>query len=135
MLHRGEYLQKKADPRRTIERVAPDIGVDGLTVDVLEHQVRLPRRAHAGVEQLGDAGMLQAGQRRALAAEARLPRAGETREVEQLDRREPFEAAIRARRQPHRAHAALAERALQPVSAELRTREPGVGVAIEKAVA
>ena len=66
--------------------------------------------------------MGEARQYRALLPEARLPGGAEEREVEELDCRLPLEAPVGAAREPHGAHPALADRALERVRPEL---EPG----------
>ena len=87
--------------------VAP--AVDVLALDQLEHEIRLAARGDAGVEQLGDAGLAQAREDRALAPEPLLRVGVEQAAAQQLDGGVAFEAAVAAARAPDAAHAALAD--------------------------
>ena len=62
------------------------VPVDVPAVDVLEHQVGLPGRRDAGVDQPGDVRMREPGEDRAFALEALLAGAADQRGIQQLDR-------------------------------------------------
>ena len=109
--------------RSSAVRVA--VAVDRQAVDVLEHQIglRVPRarrtpassrRAMFGCA--SRARMLPSRAKRSAPPRAHQPG------VQELDRDEAFEAAVGAARQPHAAHAALAELALERVGADASGR-------------
>ena len=73
--HRVEHVEEEPHDRCRAEPVRAHVLVDALAVHVLEHEVRLPGGAHAGVEQARDAGVLEAREHRSFAPEALLSRA------------------------------------------------------------
>ena len=95
----------------TLSRAFVAVRVDVPALDELEHEVRLAGVRDAGVDQPGDVRMGEPREDGALAPEALFAAAADQRGVEQLDRDLAFEAAVAARRQPHAAHAAVADRA------------------------
>jgi len=98
--------------------------VDRLAVDVLQHQVGLRAVGHdAGVQQPRDVRVRQAREDAALALEARRVAVAEQARAQELDRDLALVAAVRAPRQPHGAHAAVADLAHQRVRAERLARQ------------
>ena len=93
------------------ERVLVAIAVDGLAVDVLEHEIRLAGRRDAGVDEVRDVRVGEPGEDGAFAPESLFAGAADQRDVQQLDRRAAFEAAVAALGEPDAAHPALADRA------------------------
>ena len=75
--HRVEHAEKETDALFRRQHVLRRVRVEALSVDVLEHEIRLPAAAHARVEQACDAGMREAREQRALATKARLTRGAE----------------------------------------------------------
>ena len=111
-------IEEQAQPGLDAERVLGAVAVDALTVDVLDDEIRLARLRHPGIDEVGDVGMGQPGQEVAFAPEALLAGRSHQRQVQQLDRRAPFEAAVAAFGQPDAAHPALADERNQPVGPE-----------------
>ena len=73
--HGGEHVEEEPQAGRDVEGSVVAPAVDRLALDVLEHQVGLAGLGDAGIDQLGDVGVLQTREDRALAAEAgRRPR-------------------------------------------------------------
>ena len=91
--------------------------VDSGSLDMLEHEIRLASRCHAGVQQSSNVRVSQSREQRALTLEALVALGSDKGEVEQLDGDEAFEAAIDSPRAPDSAHAAHAERHVQLVRA------------------
>jgi hypothetical protein len=85
---------------------------------VLEHQVRLAAGREPGVEQARDVRVREPREDAALALEAARAVAAHQCEIEQLDRRLPFVAAVAAAGEPDAAHAAVAKARLEGVAAE-----------------
>ena len=119
----GEHVEEQPDARGHVERALVAVAIDVLAAHVFEHEVRLADRRHARVDQAGDRRMRQAREDRAFTPEAIFTLAADQRRVQQLDRRVPFEAAVAAPRQPHRAHAAMTDRRDQRVGANLLSGE------------
>jgi len=93
------------------------VPIDRLSVDVFEDQVGRPRRRDAGIDELRDVRMCQATEDGPFASEP-LFGASRQRDVQELDRRPPFEAAVAPLREPDDAHATLADRRHQCVRAD-----------------
>ena len=106
---RLEHVEKQAQARLHAERVLVAVAVDGLPIDVLEHEVRLAIRGDTGVGEAGDVRMRQPREDASFAPEALFARAPHDRDVQQLDRRAPDEPAVAALGQPHASHPALAD--------------------------
>ncbi len=124
--HRGQDVQHQRQPLRGGQREALAVLVDGLAVDVLQHQVRLGAVGHdAGIEQARDVRVRQARQDAALALEARRVAVAEQARAQELDRHLALVAAVVAARQPHGAHAAVADLAHQRVGADGLSRQAG----------
>ena len=81
-------------------------GVDGLAVNVLEHEVGRAVLGAAAVDELGDAGMLQPRGDAALGVEAPAEFCALQRQRQQLERGDPLEGAVGALDAIHSAHAA-----------------------------
>ena len=112
-------------------RLAPR--VDRLAVDQLHDQVGHAVVGAAGVEQLGDARMIEAGEHAPLEAEP-LDDRGRAPRRQDLDRGPPVELVVVALRREDDAHAAAADFRHQPVGAEApadqcRGEDVGDGVA------
>ena len=73
---RAKHVQEEPQAGLDGQRALVAVAVDALPVDVLQHEVRLPRRGDARVDQLGDVRVVQAREDAALAAEAALALAG-----------------------------------------------------------
>jgi hypothetical protein len=121
MRDRADHVLQQAHARAEVEPVAVAPLVDRRALDVLEHQIRLLPLGHAGVDQPSDVRMVEPREQLAFAPETRSPAARQQCQARKLDRDAPFVAPVAAPRQPHRTHAADAERAFQRVRAE---REP-----------
>ena len=104
-----EDFEKQAKAGVDIQPVLVAVAIDPLAFDVLEDEIRLSRRRHARVDEVGDVRMAEAGEDVAFAPESLLARPAHERHVQQLDRGSSFEAAVAALGQPHAAHAALAD--------------------------
>ena len=128
-------LKKERDAAGEGEGALGGEDVDAQAVDVLQDQVRLPRLADTGVEQPGDVGMGQPGERGSLPAEALPAEVAQQREVEELHRGGPLEPAVGAPCEPHGPHPALSQRALDGVGAELEAGETDVRLAEEEPAA
>ena len=115
------HLQQQFEllPQRRSALCAP--GVDRLAFDMLQRQVRAAQGIDTRIEQAGDLRVLQPGQDVALTREALLEHACPG-DVRQLQRHWALDQAVAALCQPYRAHPALAQRAQQPVRADLGTR-------------
>ena len=113
-----EDVDEQADPAVDVEGEALAVAVDVLAFDVLEDQVGLAHRGHAGIDQVRDVRVGQLRQDAALAREPLFAGAADERDVQQLHRSAALVAAVAALGQPHRAHAAAAERRDQRVGAD-----------------
>ena len=105
---------------------------------MLEDEVRLPIRSHAGVNQFGDMRMRKLAENSAFALEP-LRTASGYRKMQELYCDTPLETAIAALRQPHAAHATLADRRSNPVCADCLPCERGLafkrgGAVLQKVV-
>ena len=98
--------------------------VDGLTVDVLHHQIRPPVFAGAGVEEAGDGGVIEAFEDLALAFEAAQQDLRVEAAPQDLDRHPSAVRVVAVRRQVDLAHAALAEIVEDLVGADEAGRLP-----------
>jgi len=112
--HRVRDGEEKPEPRRDVEPARVAVGVDMLALYVLQHEVRLTGRGHAGIDEPGDVRVRQPGQDGPLTPEPFLPALTDEPKVEELDRRAPLVAAVGAAREPDRAHAAKAQGRLEP---------------------
>ena len=124
--HVEEETETGLDPQRVLVAIA----VDALTVHVLEDEIRLARSRHARIDEVRDVRVGEPGENVAFAPESLFAGAAHQRDVQQLDRRASFEAAVASLRQPHAAHPALTDTRRQPVGAEglagQRHGQPGV---------
>ena len=91
--------------------------VDRLAIDQLHDQVGHAVVGAAGIEQLGDARMIEAGEHAPLEAEP-LDDRGRAPRRQDLDRGPPVELVVVALRREHDAHAAAADFRDQPIGAE-----------------
>ena len=78
---------------------------------------------HARIDEVRDVRVRQLGEDVAFAPESLLAGAAHQRNVQQLDRRTSFEAAVAALGQPDAAHPALTDTRDQPVGAERLSRQ------------
>ena len=115
----------------TVKRVLAAIVGDLSAVDVLHHDVGQAVLGSAAVEQTGDVGMLQPGQRLPFAAEAVEDQIGVHAAAHQLDRDLGLILIVVAFGEIDGAHAAAAEFAHQPVWAHTRV---GGAVSFAKAI-
>ena len=116
---RAQHVQHQAQARIDGEREAAAVLVDRLAVDVFEHEVGLRAVGHdTGIEQACDVRMRQAREDAAFALEAFGVALAEQARAQELDRDLAFVAAVVATRQPHGAHAAMADLAHQRVRAD-----------------
>ena len=122
--HRREHVEEQAQAGRHVELLPVAVAIDRHTFHVVEHQIRLADVGRAGIDEAGDARMLQPREDPAFPGEARFARAPDERDVQQLDRHTAFEPAVHTFGQPHAAHAALSDRRHQPVGTEIEAREP-----------
>ena len=124
-----EHVDEQAQASVGVERVLVAVVIDALAFDVLEHQVGMTARRHAGVDEVRDVRMGEAREDVAFAAEPLFAGPAHQREVEQLDRDPSLEAAVAALAQPHAAHAALTDALDEAVRADglsAERREAGV---------
>ena len=124
--------RKRRSARVARERVLGDVVVDANTVDVLEHQIGLSASAHPRVQESRNSRMRETREHRALASKARLTGGRHEREIEQLHGGAPFERPVRAASQPHGAHPAAAQRALERVRAKLDAAQRDCGRRLQK---
>jgi len=106
---RLQHVEKQANARLDPLRLLVTVAVDGLTVDVLENEVRLAHGRYARIDEASDVRVRHLCEKIAFAPESLLAVAPHQRDVQQLDGHAPFEAAITALRQPDAAHSALAD--------------------------
>jgi hypothetical protein len=111
-------IEKETQARFDAERVLNAIPIDGLTIDVLENEKGLPDWRHTGVDEPRNVWMREAREDVALAAEPLFASGIHARDVQQLDRRASFKAAVASFREPHRAHSALTDERDQPIGPE-----------------
>src|SRR5262249_42590905 len=121
--HRRQHIEKEPDALPDIELLPLAIPVDVLAGYVFQDQIRLAAGGYARIEQPRDVRMLQAGEHTALAREAPLRRMPDESGAQQLPRRLPFDPAIASVREPHAAHATVAQRHIERVRAELLARQ------------
>ena len=130
---RGAHLLHQSDAGADAGRVRLAPRVDRLAVDQLHDQVGHAVVCAAGIEQLGDARMIEAGEHAPLEAEAFDDR-GRAPRRQDLDRGLPVELVVVALRREDDAHAAAADFRHQPEGAEApadqcRGEDVGDGVA------
>ena len=89
-----------------------------LAFDELEHQIRLPGRRDAGVDEVSDMRMGEFRQEVAFASKPLFARPPDQCDVQQLDGGASLEAAVATLGEPHAAHPALADRRNESVGAE-----------------
>lgn len=109
--HRIEHLQEQPHAFAQVEIAGIAPVVDAFAVDPLHHEVGRSAGIHAAVQQLGDAGVAQAGEDLALAQEAVARQRVVQPDADALQRRLLGELAVVAFDRIHRAHAAAAEHA------------------------
>lgn len=130
MRHRIEYRREQAQPRCERQRARGAVAVDGLALDVLEYQVRLPAAGHACIEQPRDVGMSEPREQARLAADVPGGVGAETAALENLERRLALELAVVAAPEPYAPHAAATEEAHDLIGADLPSDE--IRVRIER---
>src|SRR5262245_52962798 len=89
-----EYVEKESDARFDSERVLVAIPIDGLTVHMLENEVRLARCRDPRIDEASDVGMSELREKRAFAPEPLFAVASHQGDVQQLDRGAPLEASL-----------------------------------------
>jgi hypothetical protein len=107
--------------------------IDALTLDVLEHQVRLATRCNTGVEELRDVGMMQLGENIAFLPQALLGGFADQRGAQHLDGDVTFVLPVSAPRAPDAAHSAPADLGFNDIGSEARARSQGQFVWIIRA--
>ena len=118
MRHRGQDVVEQREAPFDVEAALVAVAGDGLPGDEVEHQVRLPGRRHAGVDEARDVRVRQSRQDGAFALEPLAAGVAQHRPVQQLDGDEAADALVGAPRPPHAAAAALAEERLDHVAAD-----------------
>ena len=106
---RLQHIEEETETGVDVQPVLVAIVVDALALHVLEHQVRVARLRYTRIDKVGNVRMREPREDVALAPEALFAGAAHQRDVQQLDRRTSFEAAIAALGEPDAAHAALAD--------------------------
>src|SRR6185436_11487551 len=129
----SEHVQEEPDTRVDPQASLHDELVDGLSLDVLEHQVWLAARRDAGIEQSGDSRVSESGEHRAFVAKASLSGCAEEREVEQLHGGLALEPAVGSAGEPHRSHTTAPERTLEGIGANLESAQRHLRPLDEKA--
>ena len=124
MLHRLGDPDQQLDPRGDRRAGSGQMLVQRAADHVFEHQKGLVV-CHAGIQQLGDARVVQPRQRRAFAGEAGRKLGSLHVSAKQLDCGPRVVQAIRAARQPHLAHAAFTDFCFQPPGAHAPAGQRG----------
>ncbi len=113
-----QHVEKEPQARLGAEPAIVTVAIDALAIDVLEHEVGLAGRRHAGIDQVRDVRMPHARQDRTFAPEPLFAGSADDGGIQQLDCGQSFEPAVAALRQPDAAHAALADQRYELVGAE-----------------
>src|SRR5678815_3058997 len=116
--HCLEHFKKEMDTGMRIQMMLVAITVDLIAVNIFENEVRLSASRHACVDQLCNVLMGKKREYPSLALEPLFTRLAHERNVEKLDGDTSFEASIVALREPHTAHAALADLRNERVNAD-----------------
>ena len=113
-----EHFEEQPHARANIERARLTPAIQRRTLHVLQNEVRLPVVGHTGIDQPRDVRVIQPREYLAFLPKALDPLRIHQREIEELDCRAPFEAAVDTTREPHGAHTALSERLFECVVAD-----------------
>ena len=126
VLHSVEHLHEEPDTGAQIQPLRVAVGREVAALDELQRQPRTALRIEPGVVEPCDVRMLEPGEDVALAGHARgeVLRPGETR---QLEGDLALQRAVGTLREPHRAHAALADRPQQAVRSDLSALDEPTG--------
>src|SRR3569833_95195 len=103
----GENIEKQSNTAFQVNPMTLDIGINALTVDVFEYQVRLAARGNTGIGQVRDIRVTQLREHRAFLDEALFGRPSQERGVQQLYGGPSLEAAVATMRQPYGSHSAV----------------------------
>jgi hypothetical protein len=112
-LHRRRDLAQQRDAPAHRQRMPLAMLGDRRALHIFEREPRLPVVGHAGIVEPRDARVGEPGEDVALAVEAVAQRAAQQMRMRQFQCDLALIGAVRARRQPDRAHAAAAERTQQ----------------------
>ena len=112
----GEHIEEKADPRFYIELMLVAEPIDVVAFDIFEHEIGLPGRGDARVEELRDVRVREAAEHAALTFESLLT--ARESDTQELDRCPALEPSVATLREPHRAHPTLTDRRQQGVCAD-----------------
>ena len=124
VLHGVADLREELEARRDRELVLVAVLGDRLAADELHDEVRPAGLGRAGVEHLGDVGVIHHRQRLALLLEAGDDLAGVHAELDDLERHAPLDRRALLGH-VDRAEAALAEELQDPVRSDLRAEAVG----------
>ena len=116
-------LEKELEPGAHGKSMRVGEAIDAQAVDELQDEERLPGRRHAGVVETRDAGVGEARQDRAFAAEALRSALLDERRVKELDGDIAFETSVVPACPPDRSHAAGTDALDELVGAERPTLE------------
>ena len=124
---RGAHREQKPDAVRHWKLLCVAELVDGTSVHVLHHQVRVAVRADSAVQKPCDIRMIELGQDLALGAEPFREKLRAQVGAHHFQRRLLLELAVGAMGQVNRTHAARADLAVNPVFAESAALRSGEG--------
>jgi OmpA-OmpF porin, OOP family len=126
VLHRVAHLAEECEPRPQVQAQAVAVQVDRLALDVFHHEEGRAVGRHPGIEEAGDAGVVQPRQDLPLGEEATPEQVGVEAGRKHLDRDAHLHLAAGALRQVDRPHPPLADAADEPVGPYLPLPGPGV---------
>ncbi len=137
--HGSQDIQEETQPPLDGKRCAIAVAIDRCAQNVLEHEIRLPDRRHARIDEMRDVRVREACQKASLPLETRFAGAPDEAHVQELHCGLTLEAAVAAPGQPDAAHAALADGRDQrvgtdPLARERRRRGTVQGLVFEKAL-
>src|SRR3954454_13787879 len=122
---RLQHVEKQPATRFDTEPVSIAVAVDVVAFDVLENQIGLSDQRYACIEQLGDVRMRQTAEYDSFALESFFAASPDERDFEKLHSYFSRKSRVVSFRQPHTAHATLADLRYERVGAHRLTGEAG----------
>src|ERR1700722_4658901 len=123
MANGGKDALEQRDARGDAELQPITIDVDGLTLNVLQHELRLYIVTDPCIDEASNVRMVESSQHPSFAAEALIPRPTEQVRVHELDGDRAFEASVRAPCSPDAAHATATDLGFDHVWPDVATAE------------
>ena len=120
-LHRRTDLNEQLEALADEQRAAVAVGVDGLAVDVLHHQIGRAVLEIAAVDQPRNRRMIERGENMAFAVQAAAQPRVQCRMMQHLDGDGLLVLRIVSLGAIHRAHAAVPENGYDAIVADVRT--------------